>query len=1150
MRNTLQISLLLITGFSFAQTLPTTENYIQTRTYLEEITSSSPGAKQVHTVQYFDGLGRPKQVVNVKASPQQKDVVVHIEYDQYGRQVRDYLPVPQTGTQNGALYATPLGNATAIYGAEKIYSEKILENSPLDRLLQQKQVGNEWNSQPVVFGYSANTATEVKKYTTATTWVNDATLSAITVAGTYGANQLYKNTVTDEDGNESIEFKNGQGQTLLVRKKNGTQNVDTYYVYNEYDQLAFVIPPLAAVAPSLTPSVLDNLCYQYRYDGRNRLVEKKLPGKGWEYMVYDKADRLILTQDANLEQQGKWMITKYDIFGRVAYTGILPGGNRSNMQNQITNPNLVITEARDIAGFTKNGMQVYYTNGYFTNIQTVLSVNYYDTYPTGSPVLPAQILGQDILSQDAQSHNQSTKSLPTASYVKNIEDDNWTKTYTWYDKKGRPVGTHSINHLGGYTRTESELDFAGVPQETYTYHKRLNTDTEKVIEETFTYDHQNRLLEHKHKVDSQSEEILVQNEYNELSQLTNKQVGNGLQSIDYEYNIRGWLTKINEPTDLNGKLFGYEIKYTNPEEATARFNGNIAEVDWKTANDGVHKRYSYQYDGLNRLLSGVYAEPLSAFPGANYFGETIGYDLNGNITQLARTSRNTSTGEIMLIDNLAYAYNGNRLNTVTDSSQNYEGYPDTSGIPIPYDDNGNMISHEDKGILNIVYNPLNLPKEILYNTTYIIKNILDPGDEGEMRNVITNYFYRSDGSKLKKTYTHGFKGGTERTTNTEYLDGFQYETTTTDQILQFLPTSEGYFNFTNNTYIYQYKDHLGNVRVSYRNQNDIAVITEEENYYPFGLSHSNYWSLNSYQYKYNGKELQRDSGMYDYGARFYMSDIGRWGVVDPLAEKMRRHSPYNYAFNNPIYFIDPDGREGVGWGLKDGHWNFVKDMQKGDEAYRQGGYTDFRGDGSIVPNVTITNSDAINTGYTYLGFSASEISYVDAPKATITESSGDRGFFGNWADSKNFLGKFSYNLANDAYLTAQAFDFGLLERDGWSNPVTGGNFGNLDGSANYNQTDGMVNTLSNLLPLGRNASAVRAVMPEGLGVLSKMNAAQFSKTFKGTPVASAAASTRGILNRAYNTGVSWINNQVGNGMKTLPTVKTAGKAVQPEEERK
>jgi RHS repeat-associated protein len=199
---------------------------------------------------------------------------------------------------------------------------------------------------------------------------------------------------------------------------------------------------------------------------------------------------------------------------------------------------------------------------------------------------------------------------------------------------------------------------------------------------------------------------------------------------------------------------------------------------------------------------------------------------------------------------------------------------------IGYDANGNMISQLDKNISSIQYNFLNLPNQITQTG----------GNTG--------YVYRADGLKVKKIY------GTK---TTDYLDGFQYENNT----LQFIPTAEGYYDFANARYTYNYTDHLGNVRVSYYKGNiGNALVLEENNYYPFGLKHDGYNTLTgnpSYNYKYNGKELQ-ETGMYDYGARFYMPDIGRWGVVDPLAEKMTRHSTYNYAFDNPIMFIDPDGR--------------------------------------------------------------------------------------------------------------------------------------------------------------------------------------------------------------------------------------------------
>ncbi|MDN3693306.1 DUF6443 domain-containing protein [Chryseobacterium tructae] len=637
-----------------------------TRTYLEEKSQSDPAAKQAQTVQYFDGLGRPKQVVNVKASPQGKDVVMHFEYDQFGRQVKDYLPIPQSGTQNGAIISNPLSNVTTSYGSEKIYSEKVLEKSPLDRILQQVQPGNDWANKPVGFSYEANLANEVYQYTTKTIWENGATKSELSVspATTYAPGTLYKNTVTDEDGNPTVEFKNGRGQTLMVRKVNSTENADTYYVYNEYDQLAFVIPPKAVNKGTGEP-LLNALCYQYRYDSRNRLVEKKLPGKGWEFMVYDKADRLILTQDAVMAPKGKWLLTKYDVFGRVIYTGVLAStAKRAVLQDLIKD--LVITEPRSTQGFTRNGMTIYYVNNYFmVDTETILSINYYDTYPgyNFNPPFPSTIQGEATLTETLSSEGRSTKGLPVMSLVKNIEDDNWTKNYTYYDTKGRAIGTYAINHLGGYTKTESKLDFAGVAQQVITRHKRLDTDTERVITESFEYDHQNRLLVHKHQVDSNPVEILTQNTYNEISQLASKKVGgvsvgSPLQQIDYKYNIRGWMTKINDPANLNGKLFGYELRYNNPvnTQSTGKYNGNVAEIDWNNGSENLLKRYNYEYDNINRLTNAFYKEPTTGVSGN--FDEYLTYDLNGNINTLKRRAVPISGLTSTLVDDLVYQYTG------------------------------------------------------------------------------------------------------------------------------------------------------------------------------------------------------------------------------------------------------------------------------------------------------------------------------------------------------------------------------------------------------------------------------------------------------------------------------------------------------------
>jgi len=130
----------------------------------------------------------------------------------------------------------------------------------------------------------------------------------------------------------------------------------------------------------------------------------------------------------------------------------------------------------------------------------------------------------------------------------------------------------------------------------------------------------------------------------------------------------------------------------------------------------------------------------------------------------------------------------------------------------------------------------------------------------------------------------------------------------------------------------------GNVRISFgRNSAGTLEITDVNNHYPFGLNHvvGNKGLLGDYKnYKYNGKELQ-ETGMYDYGARFYMPDIGRWGVVDPLAEKYHSISTYHYAMNNPIKFIDPNGMNADVWELNSdtGALDKIEENDRADELY-------------------------------------------------------------------------------------------------------------------------------------------------------------------------------------------------------------------------
>jgi RHS repeat-associated protein len=456
------------------------------------------------------------------------------------------------------------------------------------------------------------------------------------------------------------------------------------------------------------------------------------------------------------------------------------------------------------------------------------------------------------------------------------------------------------------------------------------------------YTPQGRLLKHLHKINHKPWELLSYNSYDYLGGLISKKVGGtdistftGLQKVDYRYNVRGWLTDINNKRDLADEiddLFAFHINYNAADSddytPDALYNGNICETYWRTVSDNVVRSYGYEYDALNRLRNAVYQKPGST-PCVGNYDEYLEYDKNGNIQLLRRTGNSDTDITTVLIDDLTYHYSAsspNRLLKVTDATNAPEGFADDSdgtndtSDDYEYDDFGNLTSDQNKQIGSIFYNHLNLP----------VKVIIGGNDK-------IAYIYDAVGKKLRKIVTES-----ATVTNIEYLSGFQYK----NDKLQFFPTTEGYVSFLDSpeidpnaafNYVYNYTDHLGNIRLSYSldPSENVLKILEENHYYPFGLKHENYSSDvkhyakeemqplgikpvppladAEYQYKFNGKEWQDELGLnvYDYGARNYDPAIGRWMNIDPLAENSRRWTPYNYAYNNPIYFVDPDGMQAV-----------------------------------------------------------------------------------------------------------------------------------------------------------------------------------------------------------------------------------------------
>src|SRR5690606_33496272 len=408
--------------------------------------------------------------------------------------------------------------------------------------------------------------------------------------------------------NHTLEkFKNKQGNIILKRLYNENDSHDTYYVYDDFGNLTYVIPPEASYQiineGPVSLTTIDDLCYIYHYDYRNRLIEKKIPGKGWEYIVYDKMDRPILTQDANLRLNNKWLFTKYDNLGRVVYTGthnFIPSqttqdnSGRLELQEEVDDPtraNIAWYEDRNQTVETINGTSIYYSHNSYpqTNLD-IFTINYYDSYEDlNAPEIelaPNTVIYDEVITSNV-------KSLPTYSLVRVLGTNLWITSLTYYDEEARQIYSAIKNeYLVTVDKLKSDLDFVGKVMQTESTHIK-DANAPIVINDTFTYDHAGRLLTQVQAITGNNPELIVNNHYDELGQLFSKNVGGavasepeasiGLQTVDYNYNIRGWLKQINDADNLAYDLFGFKINYNTSEfGGDVLFNGNISETIWNT----------------------------------------------------------------------------------------------------------------------------------------------------------------------------------------------------------------------------------------------------------------------------------------------------------------------------------------------------------------------------------------------------------------------------------------------------------------------------------------------------------------------------------------------------------------------------------------
>ncbi|MBN8787058.1 MAG: hypothetical protein J0I84_08205, partial [Terrimonas sp.] len=679
------------------------------------------------TTQYFDGLGRPIQTVvkngSHSTSGMPVDLVSPVVYDEFGREQYRYLPFASTATDatksDGLFKLNPFQQQVAFYNTQLsgqtgetnigtnslnwAYSKTNYEPSPLNRVDNTYAPGAGWVGSAGGSTEALKKNVQVKYYTNTAIdnvkiWKVDngaelgdwgsyaVDVSAGTLTpGVYDAGALYKTITIDENDKQVIEFKDKEGKVILkkVQLNNGVEDIGygkdyfgwmcTYYIYDDLGNLRAVLPP--EVTKELvyynwnlmgTTNLVDRGIYCYEYDQRNRMIMKKTPGIKREeavYMVYDKTDRLVMTQDGKQrkpENGNTWMVTLYDELNRPVLKGYYANALNSktfkeNLQDaaQSTAYPFAIDNQPALNVYWSQLAEYHYDD--YDNIPSPggLTKDFDATYNNANYIYTGSNTSPLYAQQLAQSFR--TRGMLTWTRELILGTQNYIYTVNIYDDKGRVIQVKTKNFRGGDDLVTTQYNWVGQPLRIVHKHQMPavsgTTGQSTVTLTDIVYDDLGRILQTKMKVQNSLVNdnalpriwtVINNNEYDALGQLKTKAMGikrdaagkyteATLSSQDYKYNIRGWLLSINKDytnaSTNSDRYFALELGYDKDPSIGSndnkQYNGNIGSMLWKSEGDQHRRKYDFIYDNANRLNAANFGQYTSGSGASAVFSNGV-----------------------------------------------------------------------------------------------------------------------------------------------------------------------------------------------------------------------------------------------------------------------------------------------------------------------------------------------------------------------------------------------------------------------------------------------------------------------------------------------------------------------------------------------